>query len=356
MRRRARSGTVELPSGVQKIVSRGREYFYFQSGRGTVAQGPRVRLPSDPQSPAFWIAIRQASGITGGPLAGTVNAMIDDYLESPQFKGIAQESQYQYRRSLEIARGAWGNLQGAGLEPKHVQAVMDGLGDTTAKANAFLSVMRTLSAWGAIRGLPHGFTEGVKRYKRGTGHQPWTSEQIRVAHTKLVGVVRRGIMLYLYTGQRGSDIVRLGPTHIDDNGFELRQRKTDRPVWCPIVPELAAEMATWEKRPGPFLLQANGKPYSRKLFWKHFDEARETIPALASVTLHGLRCTAVVRLRRQGLSAPQISDITGMSLAMIERYCRFADRKISGQAALIFLTGNEHRTILENVAKLENKK
>jgi len=27
---------------------------------------------------------------------------------------------------------------------------------------------------------------------------------------KLSGVVRRGIMLYLHTGQRGSDIVRLG--------------------------------------------------------------------------------------------------------------------------------------------------
>jgi integrase len=347
---------VELPSGVHKIVARGREYFYFQSARGTDRAGPRLRLPNDPHSPEFWNAIRQASGVEGGPGAGTVNAMIDGYLASPQFAGIAKESQYQYRRSLEIARAAWGSLQAGGLAPMHVQAVMDGFGQATAKANAFLSIMRTLSAWAAVRGLPHGFTEGVKRYKRETGHQPWTSEQIRVAHAKLTGMVRRGIMLYLYTGQRGSDIVRLGPTYVDENGFELRQRKTDRPIWCPIVPELAAEMATWDKRPGPFLRQANGRSYSRKLFWKHFDEARETIPELADVTLHGLRCTAVVRLRRQGLSAPQISDITGMSLAMIQRYCRFADRKINGQAALIFLTANEQRTALENIAKLESRK
>jgi hypothetical protein len=100
------------------------------------------------------------------------------------------------------------------------------------------------------------------------------------------------------------------------------------------------EIATWEKRPGPFLLQANGKPYSRKLFWKHFDEARESIPELADVTLHGLRRTAVIRLRRAGLSVGQIGDIAGMSLATIERYCRFADRKTSGQAALVQLTNN----------------
>ena len=101
-------------------------------------------------------------------------------------------------------------------------------------------------------------------------------------------------MLYTYTGQRGSDVVRLGFTDIDEGGFALRQRKTGREVWCPIVPELAAEMATWEKRPGPFLIQANGKPYSRNLFWQHFDDAREHIPELAGVTLHGLRCTAAI--------------------------------------------------------------
>jgi len=152
-------------------------------------------------------------------------------------------------------------------------------------------------------------------------------------------------MLYLYTGQRGSDVVRIGFTDIDEGGFSVHQRKTGRDVWCPIVPELAAEIATWEKRPGPFLRQANGKPYSRKLFWKHFDEARADIPELADVTLHGLRCTAVIRLRRAGLSIGQIGDIAGMSLATIERYCRFADRKTSGQAALVQLTGRtvKHR-------------
>jgi hypothetical protein len=123
--------------------------------------------------------------------------------------------------------------------------------------------------------------------------------------------------------QRGSDAVRIGFTDIDDDGFNLRQEKTGREVWCPIVPELAAEIATWERRPGPFLLQASGKRYTRKLFWEHFDKARVNIPELADVTLHGPRATATIRLRRAGLSVPQIGDITGMSLKTIERYCRF---------------------------------
>jgi integrase len=217
--------------------------------------------------------------------------------------------------------------------------MMDRLAETPAKANNFLGAMRALSAYARPRNLLlQAITEGVKPFELPGGHKPWTPEQVFAAHDRLSGVVRQGIMLYLYTGQCGSDIVRLGFAHIDDDGFSVCQRKTGREVWCPIVPELAAEIATWEKRPGPFLLQASGKPYSRKLFWEHFDRTRVDISELADVTLHGLRCTAVIRLRRAGLSTGQIGDITGMSLATIERYCRFADRKASGQAALAQLT------------------
>jgi integrase len=200
-------------------------------------------------------------------------------------------------------------------------------------------------------------TEGVKPYAKDEGHKPWTPEQIVVAMASLTGVIRKGVVLYMFTGMRGGDAVRLGWTHVDDGGFDLKTQKRKRDVWCPIVPELAAEMAKWERRPGPFLLQeggrANGKPYTRKLFSTHFAAARDAVPALAGVTLHGLRATAVIRLRRAGLSTGQIGDIVGMSLAMIERYCRFADRKSGGQAALLSLK----RTAAEQDCKtVQNRK
>ena len=90
-------------------------------------------------------------------------------------------------------------------------------------------------------------------------------------------------------------------------------------------------------RPGPFLLQTNGRPYTRKKFWEEFTGAIESIPELEGVTLHGLRCTAGIRLKQAGLSVPQISDIMGMSLQTITRYTRYADRKSGGKEALIML-------------------
>jgi integrase len=248
------------------------------------------------------------------------------------------------------------------LGPVHVRAVMDRLAATHGKANNFLSAMRAFSTWARVHDhIEASITEGVEPYSKSGGHKPWTPEQITVALDKLTGMVRRGVILYLYTGMRGSDAVRVGWTHIDEGqGISLVTQKRQRPIWCPIVPELAAEMATWERRPGPFLYQeggrADGNRYTRKLFSLHFAEQRDKIPELAGVTLHGLRATAVIRLRREGLSAGQIGDIVGMSLAMVERYCRFADRKASGLAALVTLErtrGEQNCKTLKN-CKTEN--
>jgi hypothetical protein len=49
---------------------------------------------------------------------------------------------------------------------------------------------------------------------------------------------------------------------------------------------------------------------------------------------HGLRANAVIRLRGADYNALQISDMVGMSVEMVEHYCRYADRKASGQAIL----------------------
>jgi integrase len=347
--------SVELPRHIHPVISRGREYFYYQEHRGTPRQGPRIPLPRDPHSPEFWTALRQAQGIVGPVATDTVNALIDAYITAwPALpKKLSDSTQRHYRRYLKIARKAWGELKADGLRPVHVRAMMQQFTATPPKANSFLWCMSALSAWARVNDqISQSFVEGVKSFDLSDrGHKPWTPEQIAVIHALPDGMMRRGLFLYLYTGQRGSDVVRLGLTDIDEGGFALSrargtaQQKTGREAWCPIVPELAAEMAKWEKRPGPFLLQESGRRYTRQRFGEHFDKLREEIPALADATLHGLRATAVIRLRRDGLQIPQISDIVGMSMQTIERYCRFADKKASGKAALLSLTQRRKKNV-----------
>ena len=110
-----------------------------------------------------------------------------------------------------------------------------------------------------------------------------------------------------------------------------------------MVPELAAEMATWEKRPGPFVLTDTGKPFTRKYFNEQFQEAIKAIPELQGCTMHGLRATAVIRLKRGGLKEGMIADAVGMSVEMVAYYCRFENKRESGKTALVLLAEHAER-------------
>jgi integrase len=351
MKKRTRGrAAVELPRGVHRVVARGREYFYYQPARGTPSAGDRIRLPSNPHSPEFWTALRQAQGIVGAVATDTVDALIESYMAAwPTLpEKLAAGTQNLYRRNLKRARTLWGKLPATGLRPAHVQAVMMKLADTPGAANNFISTMRALSAWARLQPdslIDRSLCEGVRPYKLDGGHRPWTEAQIKFVQDHFTGSLRRGVLLMLYTGQRGSDAVRLGPTMIDDGGFDLGWRgqvKTGARPWCPILPELAKEMESWEKRPGPFVLTEFGKPYTRKYFAERFKEAKEElaksgITVLDGTSLHGLRATAVSRLKRAGLADTMISDIVGMSIEMIARYTRFENKRESGKAALVIL-------------------
>ncbi len=330
-----------LPRGVHKVIARGREYFYFQTNRGTLLAGPRIKLPDDPHSPEFWIELRKAQGIEriGGPT--TINMVCDLYEVWPAFRRLAPGTQVQYLRAMGGVRQAWGDLPAAGVRPVHVQALMDQFTDKPGKANNLLGFLTALSKFGRQRDhFPHSITDGVSRYAAGGGHKPWTSVQCAAAEKHFTGPIRRAYFLARYTGQRGCDIIKIGETFIEDGGFRLRPQKTGGKIgdiWCPIEEPLGAEMATWERLPGPYIRRADGRVYSKGLFDAHFVEARDKIAELAGVTFHGLRATRVIELRQLGATTLQIQDQVGMSPAMIERYCRFADRKANGKAAVVAL-------------------
>jgi integrase len=327
---------VELPKGVHRVVSRGREYFYWSPGRATKHAAKPVRLPNDPTDPKFWIALREAQG-QGGATIVTVNDVIDRYITSPKFRSLTPGTQGMYAKPLKVIRAGFGDWDASALRPSHLREVLEGMADMPGAANNLLSVARALSKWAVARDLfPTSISEGLEGYEKSGGHKPWSDKQLAAAERHLTGMVRRGFFLLRYTGQRGSDVVRLGETFIDDGGFRLTQQKTGREVWIPIDDALAAEMATWERVPGPYLRHSRGV-YRRAILDKHFAEQRECIPELAGCTLHGLRGTRVVELRRAGLTTSQIQDQVGMSLAMIERYCRFADKKASGKASVVTL-------------------
>ncbi|MFV0303431.1 MAG: tyrosine-type recombinase/integrase [Paracoccus sp. (in: a-proteobacteria)] len=335
------SPKISLPRGVHRVKSRGKDYYYYQTGRGTAQAGPRIRLPDNPRTPEFWTSINRIEGIP--ERTDTIGALIDAYIAAwPGLRRkLAPSTQAYYGRHLTVIRKIWGDLPAADLTPTDVEALIVKIGtQKPGRANNILYALRSMCSWarGPAGLLTTDPTHGVKTYQSGKGHKPWTPEQLAYAEANFTGALRRAYFLARYTGQRASDIVRLGWTDVDGETLALRQKKTGVDPVCPIFPELRSEMETWDRRPGPFLLQETGKnagkPFTPNQLWKVFDEFRKTHDVFVGAVPHGLRANAVIGLRQLGYTGQQISDAIGLSVEMVERYSRGQDRKTGAQTIL----------------------
>jgi DNA-binding CsgD family transcriptional regulator len=120
-------------------------------------------------------------------------------------------------------------------------------------------------------------------------------------------------------------------------------------VWIPITSSLAAAMASWERRPGPFLLRPDNRPWTRYALataWQRERERNSRLRPLGrqaiagmnthddGLVIHGLRGFACVRLRRAGVTVPLIADTVGMSEQMVAKYCRLSLQKDNATAAV----------------------
>jgi len=77
---------------------------------------------------------------------------------------------YQGRRIIEI----WGDLDVAGIQPKHVLALRDRFADRPAAATNILRFLSTLLIWSAPRGWrSDNPCREVRKLKGGEGYAPW---------------------------------------------------------------------------------------------------------------------------------------------------------------------------------------
>ena len=114
---RPRKPTITLPPHVHRVVSRGREYFTFQKGRGTKAAGPRIRLPhpADPEFFSTYYSI--ANEEPPKPAPGTFAALIQAWQKGPEWNALAPKTSVEWSRYLDRIANAWGNLRVAALSP-----------------------------------------------------------------------------------------------------------------------------------------------------------------------------------------------------------------------------------------------
>lgn len=287
----------------------------------------------------------KAARITDGKFAAVIRA----FTASPKFQGYADATRDLWGRELRLAEHpeTLGGLSIYEIRPSLVQAFLDGLADRPAKQEAALSALKQLEKWAIVRDLlPHTITLGCEAEGSDGGHVPWSDEHVALAEQACRPELARAVTLAANTGQRGSDLVKMRWTDIEDYngraGINVTQKKTKKQIWIPLTEPLQATMATWERRPGFILLKPDGNPWTRVRLTGTWAYDRDTSPALATLkeaglVMHGLRATACVRLLRAGANTRQISDMIGMGEEMVGRYCRFSVQRENASAAVYHL-------------------
>jgi integrase len=289
--------------------------------------------------------------------------LVRAYKNSPKFKGLAEATQDLWGRELDFAcrPNCLGAIALDQIRPALIQGYLDGWDDKPGKQAAALAAFKALEKWAIVRDLlPRPITLGVETGKPSGGHVPWTQAQVDLAVANARPALARAVILGSNTGQRGSDLIRMGWTDIETfqgrEGIAITQVKTGREVWIPILGELGRALANWERRPGPFLLTEWGEPWTRQQLtnaWTYERDHNDTLSPLreAGLVLHGLRGHACVHLYRAGCTTRQVADMVGMSEPMVANYTRKSVSRENNLATIIQL---ENRGTIANPLKTKS--
>jgi integrase len=231
-----------------------------------------------------------------------------------------------------------GDKRPALLQREHVVRLLAARADTPATANALRRSLRALMQHAVEMGIrADDPTREVRAIAvKGEGYHSWTEAEIAQfeRHHPVGSRARLALGLLLCTGQRRSDVVRMGRQHVAEGVLSVRQQKTGRSLWIPVHEALASIMAGTAASNLTFLVTDQGKPYSAAGFGNWFrDQCRAA--GLHGCSAHGLRKAAARRLAEAGCTAHEISAITGhASLREVARYTEAADRRKLAASAM----------------------
>ena len=315
-------------------------------------------LPGGPGSDGFWeaydAALRGAEAPHGvgasDTVAGSINALVVRYYSSPEFEVLAPNTKKTYRSIFERFREDHGSKPADRLERKHVKAMLDRKSNTPSEANKFLKYVRRLMAFAVENELlEHNPCMGIKPLKiTSDGYHAWTDAEIAkfLQRHKPGSMARLAMLLALYTGQRRSDVVRMGWKDVEDGFIKVRQEKTKAFLGIPIAPALAEAIKGLSTSRETFLVTSHGEPFSSAGIGNWF-RARCDEAGLTHCSMHGLRKAAARRLAEAGCTDRQIMSITGHKTAQeVGRYTRSAEQmKLAEQAMGLLKVSNPTNSV-----------
>ena len=303
-------------------------------------RGTGQRLPGEPGSAEFIAAYAAAEASRPARAAILANELAE-YLRSPHFAKKADSTQREYRRLVGKLEAVFGDMPLRALDsPKAAGVFLDWheeMGaDTPREADNALQllsmILKRAKRRGRIKSNP--LADGFDRQHQGNrADSIWTESDVKRFMDAAPIELQRAMIVFMHTGQRYGDVIRMRWADYDGASLSLTQRKTAEPVQIPVTDALR-RMLDGMPRTGPYILtRADGRPWFTdgndkalsKAWAAHMRAAGlwRADPA-ERLQLRDLRGTTVTLLFEAGAELGQICAITGHTLksaaSILDRY------------------------------------
>ena len=328
----------DLPH-VKHVRSKGRDYYYFDTGQRKPS-GAKIykRLP-DLKAPNFGdVYAAYKGGLTkrqDAPPQLTVGGLIRHYERSVEFNKLAVNTQRAYGYALRRIEKGLAKAPVDDVQPVDFAGLLGLMGNAAGNINMTRKVMAALYKWGKRKQLVAANTNPIGEQEPVAlgSHEPWPQAIIDAALASDQPRVRLAVHLLYYTAQRIGDVCRIRWSDVHGGSLSLTQQKTGRALEIPLHGNLAALLADEPNRGLTILTLADGGPLEANTLRKEL----QTFAAGygAKVVPHGLRKNAVIALLEAGCSVAETAAVSGQSFPMVEYYAKLRDQKKLSTAAII---------------------
>lgn len=328
-----------------KTLSNGAKVTYYNL-RGF---GALKTLPGDegedftPGSPAFMRSYQAAiDAPRKARVTGTLQSVIDGYQKSSEFARLAPRTKRDYIAHLGrieaaklIDKGpAFGTYPLEVVDDPKIRRRLLAWRDELAKssprqADATFGVLRIILEWARDRGIiTHNHaTRPKKVYKADRSDKIWLQSDLDAFRAVASPKLRLALELALWTGQRQSDLLRLGWSSYKDGRLTFRQGKRKRKVDLPVPVTLRNLLDSTTRRAATILTQENGKPWTvdpRPVHFMHQWRKATLAAGLDGLHFHDLRGTTCTMLADARCTPSEIAAVLGWTLKtvneMLDRY------------------------------------
>ena len=318
---------------------------------------PKVRLRGTPWTPDFMTDYEAATAKTAPPIrskgiiSGTWAWLCLRYFsESTKYKQLDPRTQHVRRLVLEgtfnepIRPGApkfFREFPLSRMGTKEIRVLRDRKLSFPEAANSRVKAIRAVYRWACGEDeknseqiVPHNVASDVRYLKSNNplGWHTWTVNEVRQfeAHYPVGTKARLALALLLFTGQRRSDVIRLGRQHVLGDAIKFTQFKgrnrNPRELELPILPALQRIIDASPTGELIFLVNDLGRPFTDAGFGNWFRD--RCVEAGVPGRAHGLRKAGATIAAENEATTHQLMAIFGwMTMEMAEKYTRAANQK-----------------------------